>query len=120
MNQEYPSWASKKQLEGMELFIGIAKEYGDFNISFKESQLCDADDSTFDVDIKWEHHTATGLRKHEMTVSFDYERTWNSMNERIHEWQFVFSGGEATREISTEVFFLDMFFYLDGKANLAA
>ena len=121
MKYKYPEWATEKQKEGMDIFLGIATEYGDFNITFRQDDHdYDEDAHAFFADIAWSHNTAKGERKHEMLIAWDYEPTWNRYNERVHHWQFLFGGGDATREVSSEVFFLDMFWYLDEKANLVA
>lgn len=115
MKQNYPDWATEKQKEGMAKFTAIADEYWVFDIEFRQDDHGDEDDeSRFYADITWGEGTPLGVRKYEFDIAFDYEATWNRHHERIHEWQFLFSGGEATREVSTEVLALDLFFYLDG------
>jgi hypothetical protein len=113
-----PEWANDKQIEGMKEIIGIAKEYGDFGISFKQNDYGDEDDSIFIMCLDWGNYNTKGNRHHEMRIGFDYEQTWDCYGELVHDWQFIFAGGDATRELTTEVFFLDLFFYLDGKLNL--
>lgn len=115
---QLPEWANDKQLEGMKKFIAIAKEYGDFDVSFKPNNWGDEDSSIFIACIDWENFQAKGRRHHEMRIGFDYEATWDCYGERIHDWQFIFAGGDATRELTTEIFFLNLFFYMDGKLNL--
>lgn len=115
---QLPQWATDKQLEGMKKFITIAKEYGDFDISFKPNNWGDEDRSIFIACVDWENYQASGRRHHEMRIGFDYEATWDCYGERVHDWQFIFAGGDATRELSTEIFFLDLFFYMDEKLNL--
>ena len=120
-----PEWANNKQKEGMELIYAIANEYGNFDISFKpdDSGLEDEEaESVFYIVLDWTSHTgeAKTKRHHEMMIGFDFEATWDSCGERLHEWQFMFGNGDATREVSSEVFFLDLFFYFDDKHELVA
>ena len=114
-----PKWATEKQQEGMKLFNTIAREYADFEIEFTASDHDDEDeDSRFYAIITWgSFSNDKGQRVHSFDIAYDYERTWDKYGERVYEWQFLFSGGEATREVSTEVLFLDLFFYLDGFAK---
>ncbi|MGI9541938.1 MAG: hypothetical protein ACR2MX_01690 [Cyclobacteriaceae bacterium] len=93
----------------MEKFACIAEEYIFYiNIEFKKDDS-DDDNSRFTAIITW----GEPARSRSFDIAFDYEATWDCYGDRLHEWQFLFSGGEATRELSTEVFFLDLFFYLD-------
>ena len=115
-----PDWANDEQLDGMRQIITIAKEYGYFDVTFKQSFLYWENESVFKVCLEWENSNAKGLRYHEMIVGFDYEETWDCYGEQVHQWQFIFDGGEVTREMTVEVFFLDLFFYLDSKLNLVA
>lgn len=120
MKLEYPEWANEKQKEGMELIHCIANEYGDFDITFKPDDSGHEDESIFYIVLDWLSHTGDteDKRHHEMMIGFDFEKTWDMHNEAIEEWQFMFGNGEATREVSTEVFFLDLFFYFDAKHEL--
>lgn len=111
---KYPEWATEKQQEGMEKFRGIASEYHDFTIDFTQSDLGEEDSTRFYANVSWGSEGLRGQRKHKFDIAYDYEATWDRCGVRLHEWQFLFAGGDATREISTEVFFLDLFFYLDG------
>ena len=117
---QYPEWANEKQKEGMELIFAIANEYGDFDISFKPDDSGYEDESIFYVVLDWTSHTGEtkDKRHHEMMIGFDFEATWDKCGDRVHDWQFIFAHGEATREVSTEVFFLDLFFYFDAKHEL--
>ena len=112
-----PEWANLKQLEGMRKFYRIASEYGDFVISFKPDNHSHeySDDSTFYAILDWNSCGNRDVeRHHEMLIGFDYESTWDRFGDPVYEWQFIFGDGDATREMTSEVFFLDLFFYLDG------
>lgn len=118
----YPDWATEKQLEGMKKFVAIAEEYGSFEIGFETNNWGDEDDSIFIAVLTWgyEGTNEKGIRKHKIRCGWDYEATWDCYGERVHDWQFIFAGGDATRGMSTEVFFVDLFFYLDGIAETKA
>ncbi len=121
MATEYPEWATEKQIEGMKLFTSVVDEYlFQVSVEFKETDFEDVDnDSRFYAIVSWEK-PEKGKREHTFDIAFDYEPTWNHLGERIHEWQFLFSGGEATREVSNEILFMDLFFYLDKTATTEA
>lgn len=110
-----PWWATEKQHEGMTKFNGIAAEYGNFEIEYQQGNWGE-DDDTFIALLTWgyEGTNEKGIRQHKIRIGWDYERTWDCYGDRIHQWQFIFANGDATREMTTEVFFLDLFFYLDG------
>lgn len=59
-------------------------------------------------------------RQHEFDIAWNYEQTWDCYGDKKEEWQFIFSGGDATREMTTEVFFIDLFFMLDKIVDKAA
>jgi len=112
-----PEWANTKQLEGMRKFYRIASEYGDFVISFVKhgEYLHDNNNSMFCATLDWNSCGDRDVEKHyEMLIGFDYESTWDRYGEPVYDWQFIFADGDATREMTSEVFFLDLFFYLDG------
>lgn len=121
MSIEYPEWANDKQKEGMKKVHAIASEYIQPDISFKEDDSGHDDESIFYIVLDWESHSCNdkGHRHHEMQIGFDYESTWDKYGDQVHEWQFMFGNGEATREMTSEVFWLDMFLYLDKFAELA-
>ena len=121
----YPEWATEKQKEGMSEFFKLIEEYGNFNVSYKQPEYVDEEnqDSEFVAVVTWESHTnlsvkAKGIRHHEFRIAWNYEQYFDYQNNRVDAWQFVFAGGDATREISTEVLFMDLFFYLDGIAEI--
>ena len=118
MKQEYPEWATEKQLEGMKKFSLIAGEYGSFEITFNQNNWVDENESVFIAVLSWgyEGTNEKGIRQHEIRCGYDYEATWDCCGNRVYQWQFIFAGGDATREMTTEVLFLDLFFYLDGIA----
>jgi len=113
---EYPEWASEKQKEGMKQFRMIADEFGQFNIEFKQSHYLS--NHSFDAVVTWENYEAKGKRKHVFWIAWDYERTWDKYGERVENWQFVFADGDATQSMSTEIFYIDLFFYMDKKLNI--
>ena len=121
MKQRYPDWATDKQQEGMKRFLDIAYEYGDFTVSFEKDRHGRGDEyHSFVAVVEWENWQNPGTKKHEFYIAWDYEQTWDCHHQEIHDWQFLFGGGDATREISSEVFFVDLFFYLDKAAKVAA
>lgn len=105
----YPSWASEKQLEGMRKFSAIASEYITPIITFKQHEN-DENKDRFTAQIEWVPINSVRPRNHEFDIDFDHEAAWDKYGDRIYEWQFLFSFGDASREMSTEVFFLEMFF----------
>lgn len=120
MSTEYPEWATEKQLEGMKLFYQILNEYlWTMDVEFKVSDHDDDSGSRFYAVVSWDQGEK-GKRCHEFDIAFDYEATWNHLHERIHEWQFLFSGGDATRELSNEIIFMDLFWYMDREATTDA
>jgi len=114
---KFPEWATEKQKEGMKEFLKVADSYGQFDVIFEQSQYPDYENRFLAV-VTWENIYAKGVRSHKFDIDWDYEETWDKYGDRIYQWQFLFSGGEATREISTEVFFIDLFFEIDKKLNL--
>jgi hypothetical protein len=114
MENNIPSWATEKQKEGMEEFNGIADEYGNFKVEFSQSEW--ADDDTFYANITWGNHFGKGERKHTIRIGWNYEQYFDHLGVENDTWQFIFSDGDCTREMSTEVLFLDLFSYLDGIA----
>jgi len=118
MEAEYPEWANEKQLEGMKLFASIADEYlWDKHVSFKPHSYGDddANESRFIAILRWDREKL-GMRENEFDIAFDYEAKWDHLGNRIEEWQFLFSGGEATRELSNEILFMNLFWYMDDSA----
>ncbi len=112
----YPEWATKKQKEGMEQFRMIADEFGSFEIEFKESH--DLSNHSFDAVVTWENHNAKGKREHEFWIAWDYEQTWDRYGDIVEEWQFVFSDGDTSQSMSTDMFFISLFFYMDDRLNI--
>ena len=104
----------------MKLIYVIANEYGDFDISFKPDDSGYDDESIFYIVLDWGSHTgeAKTKRHHEIMIGFDFEATWDRYGDRVYDWQFIFSNGEATREVTSEIFFLDLFFYLNDRHEL--
>lgn len=121
MTTATPDWANEKQREGMSIFNGLLDEYlSTMNVEFKPTDFPDdEEDSRFYAVVSWDQGEK-GQRRHEFDIAFDYEATWNHRRERIHEWQFLFSGGEAVRELSNEILFMDLFWYLDRTATTEA
>jgi len=119
MATNYPIWATEKQLEGMHRFASIAKEYGNFEVKFKQNNWESENESIFIAVVTWGRVGANekGIREHAFRCGWDYEETWNHCGERVRQWQFVFAGGDAVLEMTAEAFFLDLFFYLDGIAE---
>lgn len=117
INNPYPDWATTKQEEGMKLFLSIAEENGCFFTRFKKDNHGDDAQHSFIACLTWNNHLEKTERNHEMRIAWDYEQTWNRFDEEIHGWQFVFSGGETTRPVSSEMFFTDLFFYLENRVN---
>lgn len=119
MAVKYPDWATEKQLEGMREFGAIAYEYGNFDVEFEqENSGCEGNFHRFYAIVTWGWEgSEKGQRKHVFDIAFGYEKTWTAHGEEMEPyWQFLFSGGDSTREISTETFFLSLFFYLDDIA----
>lgn len=115
--KEFPEWATPKQIEGMKEFVDVSNEYGCFKVAYKQSDWGDEDETRFYAVVTWGSTNNKGCREHTFDIAYDYEPTWDYLNEPIEFWQFLFAGGDCTREISTEVFFLELFQYLDGIAN---
>ncbi|MBO1897758.1 hypothetical protein HNW13_018630 [Shewanella sp. BF02_Schw] len=109
-----PIWATPKQKEGMLLFYQIASEYGCFSVTFKQSTKA-IEQHIFIAAVEWESPTNTGCvkRYHEFFVAWDYETTWDQFGKIVLYWQFLFAGGDCTREVTTESFYIDLFFYMD-------
>ena len=113
---KYPAWATKKQIEGMEEFCKIASEYGHFEISFKKHDgLLTEDCHQFDAIVYWGHKSTK--KDHKFNIAFDYESLWDRYGDRVFCWQFVFADGDATAPISTEVFFVDLFYESDKRLD---
>lgn len=118
MNSEFPEWATEKQREGMELFNEVTADYSLFNFTFENhpNAVCDNEEPEHDfiVNVSWGYDGADskGIRNHTFHIAWDYETTWDHMNERIYEWQFVFGDG-CGREVTTELFFVELFSFLD-------
>jgi len=121
MSNNIPEWASTKQKEGMSEFNDIVDQYGSFDVLFKEPDYySDDDDSEFIAILTWGYNTDKddlGIRKHEIRIAWNYEQYFDYCGEKIDSWQFIFASGDATREMDTEVLFIDLFFYMDGIAN---
>jgi hypothetical protein len=116
----HPVWASDKQKEGMTLFNEIANEYGSFAVSFKQSMWAD-EDNVFIAVLDWENCIGKGVgaRRHEFKIGWNYQDTWDQLGERVDRWQFIFGDdGECTRSVSTECFFIDLFFYMDKNGSI--
>ena len=113
MAENYPWWATKKQIEGMRKFTAIAEEYGNFKIEFTQNIWGDENESVFVAVVAWGEEKE-GSKKHSFSCGWDYEKTWDYCGERIKEWQFVFGGRDATRGMTSEAFFACLFFYLDN------
>lgn len=114
---EYPEWASDKQKEGMGEILSIV-EFGRFDISFKPGEFYEDEDHEFIVVFEWEAHNykKLGKRHHEIRVCWDHQEFWDCYGERVYCWHFVFSDGDVSHRVSTEILFLDLFFYLDEQA----
>ena len=121
MAANIPEWATPKQKEGMTDFYEIASEYGYFNISFKAPEYYDEDDdSEFFAVLTWGYDADKndlGVCEHTIRIVWNYEQVWDCYGDELNQWQFVFAGGDATREMDTESLFLDLFFYMDKIAN---
>jgi hypothetical protein len=121
MSASIPEWASTKQREGMNDFYELATEYGSFDISFKQPEYySEDDDSEFIAVLTWGYNTDKddlGIRNHEIRVAWNHEQYFDHCSSEVDAWQFVFACGDATREMSTEVLFIDLFFFMDGIAN---
>ena len=121
MSNNIPTWASAKQQEGMSEFNDIVEQYGSFDVSFKEPDYySDDDDSEFIATLKWGYDNDKddlGIRKHEIRMAWNHEQYFDHCGVEVDAWQFVFACGDATREMSTEVLFIDLFFFMDGIAN---
>lgn len=110
MSTKYPDWASEKQVEGMKAFSSVAKEYGDFTVEFTPTDYDDGEHRFYAV-VNW--RLLGGEMQHTFDIGWYYERTWaRDGTEKEPHWQFLFAGGDATREMSTEVFFLELFQFL--------
>lgn len=119
MTQSYPEWATDKQIEGMQLFNNVLNEYlWEASVEFKETDFADEDSTRFYAVVFWDSGDK-GKRQHEFDIAFDYEAEWDYLGERIHRWQFLFAGGEASRELTNEILFMDLFWYLDKVAVTA-
>ena len=121
MSANIPEWASPKQREGMDDFYELATEYGYFDISFRAPDYYnDDDDSEFIAVLTWGYDADKddlGIRKHEIRIAWNYEQYFDHCGDKADAWQFVFACGDATREMTTEVLFIDLFFFMDGIAN---
>tara|TARA_R110000787_G_scaffold184251_1_gene296189 strand:- start:103 stop:492 length:390 start_codon:yes stop_codon:yes gene_type:complete len=121
MSANIPEWASAKQREGMDDFYELATEYGYFDISFrKPDYYTDDDDSEFVAILTWGYDTGKedlGIRKHEIRIIWNHEQYFDHCGDKVDTWQFVFACGDATREMNTEVLFIDLFFFMDGITN---
>lgn len=110
-------WATTKQQEGMSAFLDIASEYGNFDVSFFQSHGVE---DAFTARVEWENNKAEGRRSYEFHVAWDYEPTLDCLGDELHEWHFVFAHGDASREMTSEIFFLSLFFYLDEQLAIVA
>ena len=121
MSANIPEWASVKQREGMNDFYELATEYGSFDISFNQPEYySEDDDSEFIAVLTWGYNTDKddlGIRTHEIRVAWNHEQYFDHCSSEVDAWQFVFACGDATREMTTEVLFIDLFFFMDGIAN---
>lgn len=116
---KFPEWATEKQKEGMRELISII-EFGNFDITFKQSEIYDDEEHRFFAVFEWENHSCKkemGRRHHEIEMGWGLHEFWDKHGDKIHSWQFIFSGGDCCYEISNRILFLDLFFYLDGIAK---
>lgn len=105
-------WATTKQIEGMEEFCAVADEYGNFDVEFKQSDWADDESSRFYAIVSW--GTKGDHKNHTFDIAYNYEPTWDCHYKPVEFWQFIFADGDCTKEISTEVFFVELFSYLDN------
>ncbi len=120
MTNNYPQWSTKKQKEGMKLFNDIADAHGHFEVEFTQHEwTAELNLHAFYAVVRWSSHGLKdlGLREHTFPIAWDYEPTYSHTGELVHHWQLVIANGDATRELSLEVFYLDLFFALDKIAN---
>lgn len=111
----YPEWATDKQKEGMDIFVVIVDEYHHFDIEFKKSNMDEEEYPRFEAVVTWDSNGGASL-SHEFEIGWNHEKVWAHSGEELDEWQFIFSFGDCAREMSTEIFYLDMFFFMDRNA----
>ncbi len=113
MIKNIPEWATEKQKEGMSLFNDIAGEYGSFVVSYRQSNNEDVD--YFFAVVDWDCPGAKDKRRHEFKIGWNYAKTWSHLGKVIEHWQFIFGDDEeCTREVTSEIFYMDLFFYMDN------
>jgi hypothetical protein len=115
----YPIWATEKQREGIDKFSVIADKYGRFDIEFKPYNYAEEEQTAdFLAEVTWgyEGSDCNGIRQHEMRIAWCHEETWDHLGNKVEEWQFVFASGECAREMTTEMFYMDLFTCLDSIA----
>ncbi|MDH5639536.1 MAG: hypothetical protein OEZ04_13705 [Nitrospinota bacterium] len=106
MAHSYPEWATDKQKEGMAEFLAVAEAYGAFVVSFDRPRSSWMGPDSFTAAVKY----GNPERSHEFDIAFDYQDTWDCCGNLVPpHWQFLFSAGDCAREISIEVFFVDLF-----------
>jgi len=119
MTPPYPEWATARQIEGMQLFNNVLNEYlWAASVEFKETDFEDESGTRFYAVVFWDSDDK-GKRQHEFDVAFDYEAEWDHLGKRIHRWQFLFAGGDVSRELTNEILFMELFWYLDKVAVTA-
>ena len=115
----YPEWATDKQMEGMKEFASVAEEYGNFDIHFRKTNH-DHGEHRFDAFVTWGGMRSNQIIQHQFDIAWDHESKWDRYGELLEpHWQFLFACGDATREISTEVFYLVLFDFLKQKYDRA-
>lgn len=117
INDRYPEWASIKQKAGMQFFLNITDEYDYFSVRFEKDNHGDGAQHSFVSLVTWESPWVETERSYEMRIAWDYEKTWNHLGERMQGWQFLFSGNKITSQVSSETFFVELFFYLESSAD---
>lgn len=106
MKNQLPEWATNKIKEGMEAFLKIVNEYGEFEATF--SQLTFADDIGFDAVVSWSHFSLPDIEyEAKFSVHYNFQQLFNCIEEKINTWQFVVE--DSGFEMSGQFFYMELF-----------
>jgi hypothetical protein len=112
MTKQLPQWASEKIKEGMQEFLAIATEYGQFDISFKPLRF--DDDIGFYATVSWSPFARPDIiNQVEYAVHFNFTQLFTSADESVDVWQLVFE--DSGVELNGQLFYMELFRHLDTK-----
>jgi len=127
-----PSWATKKQIEGMNQFSRIIQDYPFFNIDFQQCKdhYPKEGDTTeqFMVVVTWDRvfedigglkpPVDLGAGRYDFRLAWNHEKNRDNQGMIINQWQIMVLNGLCTNELSSEVFIYMIFHYLNKNAVL--